>query len=157
MSGRWLPGQDGAPLPHRVLVPRLGIDAALQPLRLDAKGELMVPEFGRAGWYQAGPEPGEPGRAVIAGHVDNKTGPDVFARLGRARVGDRIKVLVADGSPVTFVVTSVEIHPRTRFPTERVYGTGGPAEVRLITCAGRYDIRRDGYQDNVVVFARLAD
>lgn len=151
-----MPGADGAPAPSRVLLPRLGIDATLQPLVLGQRGELVAPDYGRAGWYKAGPEPGEPGRAVVAGHVDSKTGPDVFAELGRARVGDRIRFVLADGSDVMFVVTSVEVHPRAEFPTDRVYGTGGPPEVRLITCTGLYDARRDGYQDNVVVFARLA-
>lgn len=156
-SGRWQPGADGAPLPQRVFVPRLGIDATLQPLHLGKEGELVAPDYGRAGWYQAGPEPGEPGRAVVAGHVDSKTGPDVFAALGRARAGDRVRIRLVDGSDVTFVVTAVEVHPRAQFPTARVYGSEGPPELRLITCTGEYDVQRDGYQDNVVVFARLAD
>jgi len=141
--------------PLRVRVPRLKIDAALQPLTLGRQGELVPPDYGRAGWYEAGPEPGEIGRAVIAGHVDSKTGPDVFAALGRAKPGDRVRVVLRDRSVVTFVVQAVEVHPRSRFPTARVYGTDGRhAELRLITCTGAYDRARGGYQDNVVVFAR---
>lgn len=141
--------------PLRVRLPRLKIEAALQPLRLGKRGELRAPAYGRAGWYEAGPEPGEIGRAVIAGHVDSKTGPDVFAALRKARPGDRIRVVLRDRSTVTFVVQSVEVHPRRKFPTDRVYGTDGKhAELRLITCTGRYDRARGGYQDNVVVFAR---
>ncbi|WP_367186672.1 class F sortase [Sporichthya sp.] len=103
-------------------IPRLGIDATLQPLHLGPNGELVPPDYGKAGWYKAGPEPGEPGepgRAVVAGHVDSKTGPDVFAALRNARPGDRIRVRLADGSTVTFVVSAVETHPRSRFPTSR--------------------------------------
>ncbi|WP_019877578.1 sortase domain-containing protein [Sporichthya polymorpha] len=145
------------PYPARVRLPRLGIDAVLQPLHLGKQKELVPPEYGMAGWYEAGPEPGEIGRAVVAGHVDSRTGPDVFAALGKARPGDRIHVLLRDRSTVTFVVQKVEIHPRNRFPTSRVYGTDGKhADLRLITCTGRYDRARGGYQDNVVVFARMA-
>jgi sortase (surface protein transpeptidase) len=94
---------------------------------------------------------------VILGHVDSKTGPDVFFHLREVRVGDRILVPLADGSRLAFVVQAIEIHHRARFPTSRVYGTDGTTELRLITCTGRYDSTRGGYQDNVVVFARLAD
>ncbi len=143
--------------PVRVRLPRLRIDAALQPLHLGKKRELVPPAYGKAGWYEAGPEPGEIGRAVVAGHVDSKTGPDVFAALRKARPGDRIRVLLRDRSTMTFVVQKIEIHPRSRFPTSRVYGTDGKhADLRLITCTGRYDRARGGYQDNVIVFARMA-
>lgn len=135
-------------------MPNLGIDAALDPLHLDAKRVLVPPQYGRAGWYEAGPEPGEAGRAVVAGHVDSKTGPDVFAALHRARKGDRILVELADGSTVRFVVDRVEAHAQDNFPTARVYG--GPkrrAELRLITCTGAYVGGR--YQENLIVFATL--
>ncbi len=152
----WAPGMPDAPTPRRVALRRLGIDAALDPLVLDGTRELLPPEYGRAGWYENGPEPGEPGRVVIAGHVDSKTGPDVFAALARARPGDRIEIKLADGSSVTYRVRAVEVHPRNDFPTDRVYGGPGErAELRLITCTGKYDRARGGYQDNVVVFAEL--
>lgn len=143
-----------APRPVRVLMPRLNIDAALDPLRLDAKRVLVPPKYGRAGWYAAGPEPGEAGRAVVAGHVDSKTGPDVFAALSRARKGDRIVVKLADGSTLRFSVDRVEAHSQKNFPTSQVYG--GPkkrAEIRLITCTGAYVNGR--YQDNLIVFGTL--
>lgn len=140
--------------PVRVLMPRLKIDAILDPLRLDSERVLIPPKYGRAGWYAAGPEPGEAGRAVVAGHVDSKTGPDVFAALNRARTGDRIVVKLADGSTLRFVVERVEAHAQKRFPTAQVYG--GPkkrAEIRLITCTGDYVNGR--YQDNLIVFGTL--
>jgi LPXTG-site transpeptidase (sortase) family protein len=138
------------------MLPRLGIVATLQPLHLGDGGELVPPEYGKAGWYEAGLEPGEPGRAVIAGHVDSKTGPDVFYRLRQTRPGDRIRIKLADREVLTFVVQAVEVHPRAKFPTARVYGTDGKhADLRLITCTGSYDRAHGGYQDNVVVFARL--
>ena len=83
-----------------------------------------------------GPEPGEPGRAVIAATSTRRTGPDVFFPLGQARAGDRIEVRLADRSTVTFLVQTVEVHPRDNFPTTRVYGTDGATELRLITCTG---------------------
>jgi hypothetical protein len=147
-----------AALPVRVQVPALRIDAALDPLHRSADGELVPPQYGRAGWYEAGPEPGERGPAVLAGHVDSRTGPDVFAELSRARAGDSVLVRLADGTTLVFVVDSVGVYPRDAFPTDRVYrGSHRRAQIRLITCGGPYDRSRGGYQDNVVVFGHLAD
>jgi len=141
------------PMPITVRVPRLGIAAGLEPVTLDRAGRLRPPAYGRAGWYRAGPEPGEPGRAVIAGHVDSKSGPDVFYRLSAALPGDRVLIDHEAGVRTQFAVRRVERHPQTAFPSERVYGGSGRPELRLITCGGDYDRSRGGYQDNVIVFA----
>lgn len=144
--------------PVRVRLARLKIDAKMDPLYVDEiTQELQPPDYGRAGWYKAGPEPGELGRAVIAAHLDNKKGHDVFWPLKKAKKGDKVVVDTADGKKLTFVVQGVEVHKRSEFPTGRVYG--GPREVselRLITCGGDYDKAKGGYQSNVVVFAKAA-
>lgn len=154
----WSAAMPDVPSPSVVLVPRLKIKAEVDPLGLDPKsGELVPPLYGRAGWYKAGPEPGEPGRAVIAGHLDNAHGLDVFARLGEARPSDRIVVRLADGERLTFRVQRVALFPQSDFPTALVYGGARDrAEIRLITCGGPYDHERGRYQGNVIVFGRLA-
>lgn len=148
-------GQRQVADPIRVQVPRLDISAAMQPLHLGQDEVLVPPEYGRAGWYQEGPEPGEPGRAVIAGHVDSKSGPDVFAALRNARVGDRIVINTTAGNKILFRVDDVGLFRRSAFPSARVYGGGQTVQLRLITCGGAYDRNRGGYQSNVVVFATL--
>lgn len=146
----------GMPAPATVRVPRVKIEAQLDPLHLGPALELVAPDYGRAGWYRNGPEPGEPGRAVIAGHLDSDHGKDVFWDLHAVRRGDRVLVDLVDGRTLRFVVTSVGQYPRAEFPSERVYGGPGKAvELRLVTCGGPYDHER-GYRDNVVVFATLA-
>lgn len=144
--------------PVRVRLSRLKIDAKMQPLYVDDETqELQPPDYGKAGWYQAGPEPGEAGRAVIAGHLDSKKGPDVFYPLEKARKGDKIVVTTADGTKLTWVVQAVELHKRSKFPTSRVYGGERKTpELRLITCGGSYEASKGGYQSNVVVFATPA-
>jgi sortase (surface protein transpeptidase) len=142
--------------PAFVSVPAVNISARLQPLHLDAKGRLVAPDYGIAGWYAAGPEPGEPGPAVIAGHLDSKVGPDTFFRLGLVRPGQRIRVGLTDGTKLVFRVTEIKQFSRDNFPTKRVYGATDKPELRLITCAGDYDHAAGHYQDNLVVFAVLA-
>jgi hypothetical protein len=142
--------------PVSVSISSLHLSARLKPLHVDSRGRLVPPEYGSAGWYAAGPEPGEPGAAVIAGHLDNKSGPDVFAALGRAKPGDRIRVRLKDGTLVAFRVTLVKQFPQNHFPTKRVYGSTRKPTLRMITCGGNYDHAAGHYLDNVVVFADLA-
>ena len=76
--------------PVRVEIPSIGVDAPLIRLGLDAKGALEVPKrFDVAGWWTGGSRPGERGPAVIAGHVDSKTGAAVFYELAAAAPGRR--------------------------------------------------------------------
>jgi sortase (surface protein transpeptidase) len=141
--------------PVRVQVPSIGVDAPVVPLGLDAAGALEAPEgMAETGWWTGGPEPGETGPAVIAGHVDSREGPAVFFRLRELGAGDAIIVVRADGSRVEFVVERLDRHPKDEFPTEAVYGdTPGPT-LRLITCGGEFDRSTGHYLDNVIAFAR---
>ena len=129
----------------------------LVDLGLDDKGQLEAPkDFQQAGWYAAGPTPGEFGPSVIAAHVDSHLGPAVFYRLGSLKKGAKVVVERKDGSTATFVVDRVERYPKAAFPTADVYAdTGGRAELRLITCGGDIDRRSGHYVDNVVAYAHL--
>jgi sortase (surface protein transpeptidase) len=140
--------------PVRLRVPAIGVSTTVIALRLDARNKLVAPaRFDRVGWNKAGPEPGEAGAAVIAGHVDSRTGPAVFYELGRLRPGHRVHVDRADGSTVTFTVRRLARFPKSRIPDGQVYGSSRGAELRLITCGGTFDRKRRSYRDNVIVFA----
>jgi LPXTG-site transpeptidase (sortase) family protein len=143
--------------PAIVSVPAVNISAKLQPLHLDTDGRLVAPDYGIAGWYAAGPEPGEPGPAVIAGHLDSTVGPDMFYTLGQIKAGERILVDLTDGSKLAFRVVDIKEFPVDDFPTSKVYGATNKPELRLITCAGDYDYSAGHYKDNLVVFADLAN
>jgi hypothetical protein len=143
--------------PARVSIPAIGVDGPLAEIGVDGAGALVPPaDFDVAGWFAAGPAPGQTGPAVLAGHVDDRTGPAVFYRLEELTPGDQVVVIRSDGQPVAFTVTRVAAYPKDDFATAEVYGpTTGP-ELRLITCGGTFDRSRRSYQDNVVVYARLA-
>jgi hypothetical protein len=139
--------------------PAIGVrTGALMELGLDADGALEVPpDAATAGWFTLGPSPGEPGPAVIAGHVDYAGVRGVFARLHELAPGDEVSVRRDDGSAAVFAVYRVERYPKSGFPTEQVYGdTAGP-ELRLITCGGVFDRGSGHYLDNVVAYARLLE
>jgi sortase (surface protein transpeptidase) len=143
--------------PLRIRIPGIGVNAPLMGLGLTPTGSLDVPPAERedlAGWYEAGTTPGERGTAIVAGHVDNADGPSVFYRLGALEKGGAIQVERLDGSTALFSVDAVEVYDTKDFPDEKVYGAAKRAELRVITCGGRYS-RSTGYQGNVVVFAHL--
>ena len=143
--------------PTRLEVPALGLGRGLITLGLDPSGALEVPsDPADAGWYELSAQPGDPGPAVVAGHVDSREGPAVFHRLRELQTGDEVRLTRGDGRVASFRVDRVEQHPKDAFPTEAVYGPTPTAELRLITCGGEFDRASSHYRDNVVVFAHLA-
>lgn len=143
------------PIPVRISIPAIGANSRLIPLGLNRDRTIQVPKnFGLAGWFKPGPEPGEPGAAVILGHVDSKSGPGVFYRLRALRRGDVITIVVRTGSKIRFAVTGTKAVPKQRFPTKLIYRHSGIPGLRLITCDGRFDSSTGHYVDNYVVFAK---
>ena len=160
------PGTLGGPQPLPALarvtatsieIPAIDVRSRLEQLTLDPRGVLRPPvDPDQAGWYSAGPVPGDRGPAVIAGHLDSFTGPAVFLRLGQLRSGDLVIVHRSDGSTVDFRVQSTRRFAKTAFPTQSVYGATPVPTLRLITCGGAYDHSKKRYPDDVVVFAEVA-
>ena len=96
-----------APDPARIDIPAVGIASDLVPLGFNADGSMQVPKrFAEAGWFADGPNPGETGPAVIAGHVDSTRGPAVFYRLKDLQAGNDIVVTRVDGTTANFRVTA---------------------------------------------------
>jgi sortase (surface protein transpeptidase) len=140
--------------PVRLRIPALHVDSKVDRLGLQADGSVQVPaRTDVAGWYKDGPRPGQPGPAVILGHVDSHTGPGVFIDLDRIRPGATVLVDRADGSQVTFKVTRIERVPKVQFPTDLVYAPTLDPTLRLVTCGGSFDRSRGSYRDNVIAFA----
>jgi hypothetical protein len=140
--------------PVRVVIPAIGVTSPLESLDLGGDGELTAPDdYRSAGWFAAGTQPGQPGPAVIAGHVDSPDGPAVFARLQELEPGDEVQVVREDGSEVRFRVSELETAPKDAFPTASVYGPVPGPELRLITCDGLFDRSTGHYVDNLIVYA----
>jgi sortase (surface protein transpeptidase) len=142
--------------PVSISIPEIGVQSPLISLGLNPDQTLEVPaDFAVAGWYRYRPVPGNPGPSVIAGHVDSRVGPAVFARLRELHPGSSIDVRRSDGTTAVFSVDAIEQHGKDSFPTERVYGPTPSAALRVITCGGSFDWSTHHYRDNVIVFATL--
>lgn len=150
-----------AALPSAVRIPAIGVQSELITVGLNPDGTLEVPQPGpdydKAAWFDGSPRPGDPGPAVIEGHVDSAAnGPSVFYDLGTVVPGDQVEVSRDDGTVATFVVYDVRVVAKDEFPTLEVYGNTEGPELRVITCGGPFDSTAGSYTDNVVVFARQA-
>jgi sortase (surface protein transpeptidase) len=145
--------------PTRISIPSIGVRADVVEVGNTESGSIAAPvknPAGTAGWYGLGPTPGEPGTAIIVGHVDMADRPAVFERLREIKAGKPIEVVRKDRRVATFTVESVEAFPKIAFPTDRVFADTGTPRLAVITCGGPWIGGDLGYADNVIVFARLA-
>jgi sortase (surface protein transpeptidase) len=149
-------GYRATPVPIRVEIPRIAVASTLDRLGQAPDRTVEVPRrWEVAGWYAGGTRPGDSGSAVILGHVDSKSGPAVFYRLGELRRGDGVTIRRADGSSVRFVVQRTEQYDKRRFPTDAVYYPTLTPALRLVTCGGQFDYATGHYRSNVIVFATI--
>jgi len=140
--------------PVRLRIPAIGVRTSLERLGRAGDGTVQVPRrWERAGWYTEGFRPGQPGPAVILGHVDSKSGPAVFFKLRNLRPGASVLVDRADGTTARFRVTGVERYRKTRFPSDLVYFPTLEPSLRLVTCGGTFDSTSGHYRDNVIALA----
>jgi LPXTG-site transpeptidase (sortase) family protein len=142
--------------PTRVRIPAIGlVTPPLEQLgRVPADDSIALPkDADRAGWFKGGPRPGQPGPAVVIGHVDWAHGPAVFFRLREMKPGQSVYVDRADGTTQEFMVTAVRQVAKSDFPTQDVYAPNLQSSLRLITCGGQFDYNAHSYVDNVIVFA----
>ncbi|MEV6589706.1 class F sortase [Streptomyces acidicola] len=147
----------GRSVPVRLQIPAIGVDTPVIRLGLASDGTVQVPpitEHDRAGWYRHSPTPGQIGPSVILGHATvGAYGDGVFRHLVRLRRGERIVARLENGTAAVFAVSSVRTVAKAEFPVDAVYGNVDRPELRLVTCGGPRT--RDGYRDNVIVFAAL--
>lgn len=142
--------------PVRLRIPGLGIDAAVLPVGVDARGAMVIPrEAQQVGWYRFGPAPGDPsGAVVVAGHVDTRQeGAGALSPLRAVRVGDRVSVTVAGGRVVSYRVVGKQTIVKQRLPVERLFARDGVPRLVLITCGGPFLPEVSSYRDNLVVVA----
>jgi sortase (surface protein transpeptidase) len=145
---------DAVAEPVRLRIPAIGVDSRLVHLGLAPDGTIAAPaRFEQVGWYAAGPRPGQPGPAILLGHVDSKAGPAVFYRLAGLRPGDAVVVDRADGSSVRFRVSGRLQVAKSSFPADLLYAPTLAPVLRLVTCGGDWDATKGHYRDNVVVSA----
>jgi LPXTG-site transpeptidase (sortase) family protein len=144
------------PSPFRLLIPKIGVDARIEARGLDSSRNMLTPnDFHDVAWYNLGPMPGQPGNALMNGHVDWWTGSAVFTRLSDLRPGDPVIVVRRDGTRVNFKVSRQQI-VTANARVASLFAPSSVATLTLITCTGVWDPRIMSDTHRLLVSAVLA-
>jgi hypothetical protein len=152
------PMQD-AGTPVRLTIATINVDAAIEAVGLTPDGAMATPQTPEdTAWYQLGPRPGDPGNAVIVGHVDSAAGDAVFWDLHTLTPGSLIAVVSDDGVTHQFVMRDVERYPLGSAPLTAIFGAGDGIHLTLITCDADtpFDRASGTYAGHVVIYADAA-
>ncbi|TWT05245.1 class F sortase [Planococcus sp. CPCC 101016] len=143
--------------PTSLKIPSIDLEAKVQHLGVTEKGEMAVPDnIEDVSWFSPGYEPGQNGRAVIAGHVDGVEGPAIFWDLSELELGDEVVVENKDKT-LTFKVHTMESVPLDLTDVSTVFGYTSSPELVLITCSGTYDFDRGTREERLIVYASLVE
>jgi Sortase domain len=153
-----------------LIIPALGVRAPLIPtgaVGAPDTAALTIPsDIHTVGWWDGtvhdgdrtvqedAPAPGQPGVALIAGHVDSAAaGPGALHDLGTLQIGDQIQVVDSTGHESAWTVDAPpQANLKTQLPPALWVTTGAP-RLALVTCGGPFDPATGHYLDNVIVWA----
>jgi sortase A len=142
-------------LPKELVIPAIHVDAPVEHVGTTSDGAMDAPhEWNDVAWFDQGFRPGEPGSAVIAGHLDSTTDRAVFWDLRLLKAGDTVQVKDDDGSQLTFQVQDSEIYAFNQAPLQKIFGGGTQAMLNLVTCNGVFDRGAKNYDKRLVVYAK---
>lgn len=142
--------------PDHIEIPRLGVTAFLDVAGVDAANRMAAPsDPSRISVFEYGPQPGEEGQVVFAGHVDDPAGlPAVFAELHTLKVNDQI-IVYFNQQKYVYQVTDIQKLKDTAANAAQVFAYKEGKHANFITCAGEWDDTTNAYTDRVVVFTTL--
>jgi LPXTG-site transpeptidase (sortase) family protein len=143
-------------IPDRLQIPTIHLDAPVEPVGILFNGQMGVPaSFEKVGLLVPWTKPGENGNAVIAGHIDHKTGPAIFYHLKELLPGDSIRISNDAGHSNTFLVTRIQRYKTKEAPLQKIFGPVDKARLNLITCAGKFNRKTKEHSHRLVVFSEL--
>jgi LPXTG-site transpeptidase (sortase) family protein len=138
--------------PEAIVVPGLGVEAAVVPIRLEDRALTPPADPQQVGWWSQGARPGaSTGSAVLTGHTVH-IGGGAFDDLEELDAGDEV-VVRTDRGALGYDVVSVEVLGKGELARRSadVFEQSGPARLVLVTCE---DWDGTEYLSNVVVTAR---
>lgn len=142
-------------LPTRLKIPRIQIDAQIDPMNVTPSGGMEVPSGPHnVGWFSGGPHPGDTGSAVIDGHYGRWKNGDrsVFDNLDTLEKGDIVYVENEKGETNTFVVREFRTYDPSADTSDIFSSDDEESHLNLITCEGVWDKVSKSYSKRLVVF-----
>ena len=153
VAGRPVP-KEGVLL-ERVVAPGARIDAPVETLGINARGEMENPPGkDSVAWYNFSEFPGFGGNAVFSGHVDWFTGElGAFGRMKDLKEGDEIRIKLSDGMEMLYKVVSSTLYKSSEAPVDKITGHTEQDSLTFITCEGTFDRGAQDYSHRRVVRA----
>ena len=138
--------------PSRLVIPSIGMNAVIEGVGINAKGEMAVPSGTTklVGWYKDGVVPGQAGSAVMDAHVFA-----AFSKLKYLKPGADVYVITANGSVLHFVVTLAQTFSLSALSPQQLFRPTASADLNLITCAGSLTPDHSTYDHRLVVYTTL--
>ena len=143
-------------LPRLIRITRLGVEARVLSVDVDAKNEMKTPRsIYDAGWYMSSSKPGENGAMLINGHVSGPTQPGVFKKIKTLVAGDIITVENGAGKQFSYAVTRVNTVAVDKVDMTELLVSDNTAKpgLSLITCGGKFDPKTNHFEDRIIVHA----
>lgn len=152
----------------RLLIPSIGTDAPVSPEGATGPdgGSLTIPDdIHDVGWWdgvwqspngevrEKVAQPGQPGVALIAGHIDSAVqGEGALYRLQQVKPGASITVIGQRDTVTKWKVTRIQVVLKSDLPRTLFVDTG-PAQLAVVSCGGPFDAATGHYLDNVIAWA----
>jgi sortase (surface protein transpeptidase) len=160
-----VPTPTATPTPYdgdvaRFIVPKLGVDAPVENLGVDASNTMETPvrENTDVGWYHIWDRPGWDGNAVFSAHVYWENVPAPFQRLSTLVEGDEVDIEMNNGEVYKYQVISKNRYSRDNIPMgDIIWPKERPADeqwITMITCGGELDSTGWEYLSRDVVVAK---
>lgn len=144
--------------PAAIRMSSIGVEAEVDDMGYTDNGGMEVPDNGEdTGWFSPGFKPGQQGNAVIAGHVNDRSGPAVFYHLDKLKKGDLIEVTGESGETITFEMESAASYPYDDAPIQQIFGASSERSLQLITCTGEFDDDAGTHRERLVVTASAVE
>lgn len=138
----------------RLVIPSLDLNDPIVPEGVDSTGAMEVPngKTDDVGSYDAGPQPGQEGSAVLDAHVFA-----AFSKLDELKAGDSIYVEMSATTTLQFVVTKTVDFPLSQITSQDLFVPTTDRDLNLVTCAGKLIDNNTTYDHRLVVYSTLAN
>jgi len=144
-------------------VTSIGVHAtSLEADGLNPDGTIQVPSVKQPqvlGYYTRSSPPCVPGPNqvpfALLGHIDGSGHKGVLYSLKNLKAGDLVTVGLDNGKSCTYRITKLAQVDKKAFPTQDIWGPTPDAQIRIISCGGRWIGGQYGYESNLVGIGTL--
>lgn len=144
-------------MPRYIIIPKLGVKARVLAVGLTKDGAVGTPNnVYDTAWYNGSAKPGQPGAALIDGHVSRWTTHGVFYNLAKLQPGDSLQIELGSGQLINYQVVKTQTYSADQVDMAAALSpaTDGTSGLSLITCSGSVTPGTSEFSQRTVVFTQ---